>query len=87
MLLRIMANKKSGDLFIKFGRIYPKRCILKMNFKVKIDEKGRLNGVDEFIKGDIIDLSKFPDNHFDVVICFGGALSYTCEKRYMRQRN
>ena len=26
-------------------------------------------------------MSTFPDANFDVVICFGGALSYVCDKR------
>ena len=49
--------------------------------KQKIADAKVLNGVDEFAKGDIINLSKFSDNNFDAVICFGGAISYTCEKR------
>ena len=31
--------------------------------------------------GDITDLSLFPDGHFDVVVCYGGVLSYACEQR------
>jgi ubiquinone/menaquinone biosynthesis C-methylase UbiE len=47
----------------------------------KISEAGLDKGVEQFIRGDISDLSVFPDNTFDMVICFGGALSYVCEKR------
>jgi ubiquinone/menaquinone biosynthesis C-methylase UbiE len=37
--------------------------------------------VDGFIHGDITDLAMFTDACFDVVVCFGGALSYVCEQR------
>ena len=50
--------------------------------KHKFAEAKILNKIDQCLKGDIVDLSMFPDNHFDVVVCFGGALSYTCERRY-----
>lgn len=50
--------------------------------KRKLSDAKVLSGVDKFIKGDIVDLSIFQDNRFDLVICFGGAISYTCEKRY-----
>jgi ubiquinone/menaquinone biosynthesis C-methylase UbiE len=50
--------------------------------KKKLSETALLSGVDEFIQGDIADLSRFPDNHFDSTVCFGGAISYTCEKRF-----
>lgn len=50
--------------------------------KRKIEEARALSSVGEFVVGDIIDLSMFPDEHFDAVVCFGGALSYTCEKRF-----
>ncbi len=46
-----------------------------------IREKGLLSRVDDFVAGDITDLSLFPDRSFDVVICYGGALSYVCEER------
>ena len=47
----------------------------------KIDESGQLNNIEQFIRGDICDLSVFKDEQFDIVVCFGGALSYVCEKR------
>jgi ubiquinone/menaquinone biosynthesis C-methylase UbiE len=34
------------------------------------------------IRADISDLSMFKDGQFDVVVCFGGALSYVCENRH-----
>ena len=49
--------------------------------KQKISESGFNNQIEQFIEGDICDLSTFPDESFDMVICFGGALSYVCEKR------
>jgi ubiquinone/menaquinone biosynthesis C-methylase UbiE len=37
--------------------------------------------VEAFLRGDIVDLSQFPDESFDVVVCFGGPLSYVRDKR------
>jgi ubiquinone/menaquinone biosynthesis C-methylase UbiE len=48
----------------------------------KIREAGCNGGIEQFIRGDICDLSMFATGSFDIVICFGGALSYVCEKRH-----
>jgi ubiquinone/menaquinone biosynthesis C-methylase UbiE len=47
----------------------------------KLTEAGALDRVEQFVEADITDLSRFPSNHFDAVICLGGALSYVCERR------
>jgi SAM-dependent methyltransferase len=47
----------------------------------KVLEAALTDRVDRFIVGDVADLSSVPDSTFDVVICYGGALSYVCEKR------
>ena len=47
----------------------------------KLTEAGTLDRVEQFIEADITDLSMFPSNYFDTVICLGGALSYVCERR------
>ena len=47
----------------------------------QLTEAGLLDRVEEFVQADISDLSRFPDNHFDLTVCFGGALSYVCERR------
>jgi len=49
--------------------------------KQKIAAAGLTNKVEKLIEGDICDLSMFKDKQFDMVICYGGALSYVCEKR------
>jgi ubiquinone/menaquinone biosynthesis C-methylase UbiE len=49
--------------------------------KQKIAEAGLTDKIEKFIEADICDLSIFKDNRFDMVICYGGALSYVCEKR------
>ena len=49
--------------------------------KQKIAEAGLLDRIERFIQADICDLSIFGDGQFDMVICYGGALSYVCEKR------
>ena len=46
-----------------------------------IRELGLSGRVDDFVAGDVTDLSLFPDGTFDVVVCYGGALSYVCEER------
>ena len=50
--------------------------------KEKIGEAGLLERIDAFVSADITDLSLFPDRRFDVVVCYGGALSYVCEHRH-----
>jgi len=49
--------------------------------KLKVTESGAIGRVEQFVEADITDLSSFPSNHFDAVICLGGALSYVCERR------
>ena len=49
--------------------------------KQKSAEAGVIDKVEEFVQADITDLSIYPDRSFDVVVCYGGALSYVCEKR------
>ncbi|MHB8104084.1 MAG: class I SAM-dependent methyltransferase [Dehalococcoidales bacterium] len=46
--------------------------------KQKIDAAGFTDRIEKFIEGDICDLSMFKDGQFDMVICFGGALSFVC---------
>jgi SAM-dependent methyltransferase len=48
----------------------------------KIYGAGQLKNVEKLVEADIADLSMLPDDYYDMVICFGGALSYVCEKRY-----
>ena len=49
--------------------------------KQKLAEVGFTDRIERFIEADICNLSMFPDGHFDMVLCFGGALSYVYEKR------
>ncbi len=49
--------------------------------KEKTGEAGLLERVDGFVRADITDLSIFSSESFDVVVCYGGALSYVCEYR------
>ena len=48
----------------------------------KIGQAGLIESVEDFVHGDITDLSAFPDAHFDAAVCYGGALSYVCERRH-----
>ncbi len=43
-------------------------------------EQGRITGID-FVEGSIDDLSRFPDNEFDLVLCLDSPLSF-CGDRY-----
>lgn len=48
--------------------------------KRKLAKAHLLDKVEEFTEADIVDMSAFKNGYFDVVVCFGGALSYVCEK-------
>ena len=50
--------------------------------KQRVSEANMLDRVDGFVRADISDLSMFPNDYFDVVVCYGGALSYVCDQRY-----
>lgn len=49
--------------------------------KAKINECQLNNSVSDYVQGDIADLSAFPDNTFDMVICYGAPLSYVLDER------
>lgn len=46
-----------------------------------VERAGLVAAVEEFVVGDIADLSRLADASFDAVVCYGGALSYVCERR------
>lgn len=48
--------------------------------KSKMTELGFENRIEEFLILDITDLKGIGDNHYDAVICVGGALNYTFDK-------
>jgi len=81
------AGSGPGRFSIEMGHIGATVTVLDISnqqiesAKRKIGEAKVSNKIDEFVVGDITDLSMFPDGHFDAVVCFGGALSYTCERR------
>ena len=47
----------------------------------KITESGHLAAVERFVEASIVDLSGLVDQSFDLVVCYGGALSYVLEHR------
>tara|TARA_Y100000310_G_scaffold162838_1_gene162789 strand:- start:1753 stop:2562 length:810 start_codon:yes stop_codon:yes gene_type:complete len=49
--------------------------------KKKIKKEKLQNKVKEVVKGSIVDLSRFPKNTFDAVICLGGPLSHVIDKK------
>jgi ubiquinone/menaquinone biosynthesis C-methylase UbiE len=48
--------------------------------KSKMTELGLGNRINDFLLLDITDLKQIEDNHYDIVICVGGALNYTFDK-------
>ena len=48
--------------------------------KFKMTELGLADRIEDFLILDITDLEGISDNHYDVVICVGGALNYTFNK-------
>lgn len=48
----------------------------------RLTEAELLSSVKAFVRADVADLSQFPDASFNVVIAYGGALSYVCERRH-----
>jgi ubiquinone/menaquinone biosynthesis C-methylase UbiE len=81
------AGAGPGRFSIVAGRAGAKVTVLDISDKQleiarqKITEAGLIKQIDKFIRADICDLSLFPGGTFDMVICFGGALSYVCEQR------
>jgi ubiquinone/menaquinone biosynthesis C-methylase UbiE len=59
---------------ITVGDISPKQ--LELN-KQKVKESGYENHVIDRRILNIVNLSEYPANHFDAVVCYGGPLSYT----------
>ena len=49
--------------------------------KQHVREAGVEAQVEDYLQGDVVDLSRFPANTFDVVVCFGGPLSYARDLR------
>ncbi len=49
--------------------------------KAKLEERRLEKHVSGYIQGDIRDLSVFPDESFDVVVCYGAPLSYVIDGR------
>ncbi len=47
----------------------------------KVREAGCSEAIEQYLPADIVHLSALADAQFDVVLCYGGALSYVCEKR------
>jgi ubiquinone/menaquinone biosynthesis C-methylase UbiE len=46
-----------------------------------IEEAGVRDNINEIVRGDIRDLSKFSDEEFDMVVCYGAPLSYVLDNR------
>lgn len=44
--------------------------------KTKVEERGLSDSVEAYHHGDVRDLSRFPDDTFDTVVCYGAVLNY-----------
>jgi SAM-dependent methyltransferase len=81
------AGSGPGRYAIETARIGAKITLLDISkrqleiARQKLNQAGYQNKVESYIQGDICDLSQFPDATFDAVVCFGGALTYVCQKR------
>jgi ubiquinone/menaquinone biosynthesis C-methylase UbiE len=51
---------------------------LRLNKKI-MERESQLNTVEQWVEGDVTDLSAFGDDEFDAVVCYGGPLSYVGE--------
>lgn len=76
-----------GHFTISLARLGAKKTALDLAegqlelAKQKSTEAGVIDRVEDFVQADITYLSMYQDQSFDVVVCYGGALSYVCEKR------
>jgi len=52
---------------------------LRLN-KQHVEAEGQTQAVQEWVEGDITDLSRFPACAFDAVVCYGGPLSYVANQ-------
>ncbi|MBI2849596.1 MAG: class I SAM-dependent methyltransferase [Chloroflexi bacterium] len=81
------AGSGPGRFSISMARLGAKVTVLDISdtqlesAREKLAEAKMLDTIDRFIRADITDLSMFGDASFDAVVCFGGALSYVCERR------
>ena len=88
------AGRPRSRRWVRSGQVYGKRAKLGAAVtaldlsegqlelaRATVVDAGLSDAVDAFVAADIADLSMFPDGHFDAVICYGGALSYVCERR------
>ena len=48
----------------------------------RLAKAGLLDRAEGFVKGDVAQLSMCADRQFDIVVAYGGALSYVCEQRH-----
>ena len=49
--------------------------------KSKVDECNLSSYISGYIQGDLVDLSAFTDESFDIIVCYGAPLSYVLEGR------
>jgi SAM-dependent methyltransferase len=50
--------------------------------KKRIEEAGLSDQVQSFAQEDIVNLARIPTASFDVIVCYGGALSYVRDRRH-----
>ncbi len=81
------AGAGPGRFSIELARIGARVTVLDLSpgqlsiARDKIKAAGHADAVDRFIESSITDMSTLADRSFDVVVCFGGALSYVRDER------
>jgi 2-polyprenyl-3-methyl-5-hydroxy-6-metoxy-1,4-benzoquinol methylase len=83
------AGAGPGRFSIELARLGARVTVLDLSAgqlsiaRTKIGESGQLKSVERFVEASILDLSILADRSFDVVVCYGGPLSYVGDGREM----
>lgn len=81
------AGAGPGRFSIELARLGARVTVLDLSpgqlaiAREKIAASGELAAVERFVEATILDLSTFAAHAFDVVVCYGGALSYVRDRR------
>jgi ubiquinone/menaquinone biosynthesis C-methylase UbiE len=81
------AGAGPGRFSIELARLGARITVLDLSpgqlsiARQRLTEAGHLAAVEEFLEASIVDLSQLADRAFDLVVCYGGALSYVLDDR------
>ena len=86
-MVALDAGAGPGRFSIELARLGARVTVLDVSpgqlsiAREKIEEAGFLTAIERFVEASILDLSALADESFDVVVCYGGALSYVRDAR------